>query len=62
MMNEKIFETINTLIQTGGSTAIWILALYYVTAVAKYAIGFGCVYAGIKRFCKTWLEVRSTKG
>ena len=58
MLEEKLFETLNTLIQTGGSTAIVVIAIYYGTAVLKYAIGFGCILLGIGRFCKTWKEIR----
>ena len=56
-MNEKLFETINNLIQTGGDTAINVLLIYYGTTVAKFLIGFGCLYLGITKLCKTLLLI-----
>ncbi len=60
-MNEKLFETINNLIQTGGNTAIWILAIYFGSVIAKFAIGFGCILAGICKLCKTLLLIFKDK-
>lgn len=46
-MNEKIVEMITSLVRDGGSAAIWVFAIYYSMSVAKFAIGFGCLYASV---------------
>jgi len=53
-MNDKMCETIVQSVQQGGTTAIWLYAIYILGGVTKFLIGFGCVGFAVVKFCKTW--------
>jgi len=56
-MNEKIVDMIIQLADTGSTTALWLYGIYVVGTVSKFAIGFGCVYLAVTKFCSTGKEI-----
>ena len=61
-MSENLMNGIIELVRQGGSTALWIYALYMGGSMLKFIIGFGCLYAAVSKFCVTLRSIFTKEG